>query len=172
MITIELESEGENRRGRLTTTKSPYRRRLFLVVSIVSVALANYYVFFLDVDLAEKLTRLLVLTCAIPFVVWFIFSARYTSTLGSTLETRHIVTGKNISFEYSLSADEVVEKSKYGERKYPYSDFIRHEKLTQENEQILIFKNGLIYLPQYAVKQGNIEEFTAKLEQQLATIST
>jgi len=171
MITIELESEGENRRGRLTTVKSPFRRGIFLLVSIVLVTLANYYVFVQGGEIAEKLTQLLVLTCAIPLVVWFLFSTRYTSTLGSALENYHIVTGKHKSFEYSLSADSVIEKSKYGERKYPYADFIRHEKLTHGYEQIVVFKNGLIYFPQYGVKQGNIEEFTAKLEQQLATIS-
>lgn len=165
MIKILLDSEGENRRHRLEVIKAPFRRRTLFYVSLFLVAVAYYFILNQEVDTIEKLTKSLAVTLSIPIVVWFIMSTKYLASLGSFASAYHVVTGRQNLFTYSLGADAVIEESAISKRTYLYSSFIRHEIIGYE--QILIFKNGLIYLPQYAVQEGSLAAFIAKLEEKL-----
>lgn len=162
MITIQLDSEGENRRGRLRSLKSPYIKRAIFFVYLTFILLANISIFSLDAPLTEKLIQSTIASISIVFVIWYFSSHRYSTTLGNTGETIHVINANIREFTYIVTENGVIEKCEGNEKLYPFSSYVSHGGSHFENW--VIFNTGLIYLPKHAVKSGSIKAFLDEIQ--------
>lgn len=165
MIAIKLDSEGENRRGRLRSYKAPVIRRLIILLSLVLILLANFTVFSVDASLSDKVQRGAIASVSIFLVVWFFASYRYTVTLGSFNETLHVINANVSVYTYTVTENGIVEKTDGKEKLYPYSSYVSVGG--SEVERWIVFSGDLIYLPKYAIKSGSIEAFLSEFKARL-----
>lgn len=165
MITIELDSEGENRRGILKTYYSSNMRRVFLLLAGVFVLAINYLIFTVDAPISVKITRSLIASPCTVLVVWFLFSYRFMTTLGSFQQAHHVLSGSTTVFSYALTDEGALEKTESIKKIYPYAEYIGCK--STGSETWLSFSMGLIYLPKYAVKSGSVQEFIEQFEKKV-----
>lgn len=167
MLKIQLDSEGENRRGILQTYYSPFiRKTLFLFISIALLGV-NWSIFSLDANLSTKIIRSSIASPCTAFVIWFFFSFRYVTTLGSFQQTTHVLSGQTKEFSYTPMSEGVLEKTESYERCYPYSQYLGYKKSGVETW--LIFQRGIIYLPRYAVTSGAVNTFIDQVNKHIST---
>ncbi|XOZ33947.1 YcxB family protein [Halomonadaceae bacterium KBTZ08] len=158
MLTVALDASAENKRGRLRAIKSPRFRSMLIGISIILLALASVSIFSVDDTLFQKVRNLLMVTLAIPFVVWFFGSHRYYGFInGTPQDIGHQVSGKKVTFEYEVSSTGIVEYSEGNETTFPYNQYLRYEERTEA--LWLVFYWNVIYIPKRCVEAGSVSEF-------------
>lgn len=163
MLTVALDATTENTRGRLRAIKSPRFRSMLIGISVVLLALASVSIFNLDGSLFQKIGHLLIVTFAIPFVVWFFGSHRYYGFVnGTPQDIGHQASGNRVTFEYEVSPTGIMEYSEGSEAFFPYNQYLRHEERTEG--YLLIFYWRVIYIPRWSVEAGSVSEFIEEVE--------